>query len=200
MGRHLFGKDLMIMSRLIVRTAHVDRARFYVGSARWRTSLTGIVAPLVPLLDAGVAPWPQLFLHPYGLGTRIWPSWIAWLHEAQNARCFWCHAPMASDAATVEHVLPYSGRLWPRIDGTSQLLSLRLSHQECNQAYAIWRGHQSARKLHRMDDRLLRLVRQQIARHPIFVLYAYRHHSPEPTAWSAAHRDASRLPAGERLS
>lgn len=151
---------------------------YYVGAARWRQSLVTLVDPLVFAMDSDPARWQWLFAAPHGARRPIGPSWMHWLDQAQDHRCFWCHQPLTASTATVEHVLPYGDAWWPRLTRLEQLLSLRRSHAVCNAGYNTWRQHQSTDTLAQMDAMLVRHIRQQIHRHPLLMLSHYHHYTP----------------------
>lgn len=158
---------------LIPGPSHMDPSRFHVGSARWRASLDALITPLIPLLDAHIAPWPSVFASPYAVRRQIGTLWTAWLRQAQGGRCFWCQGRLFAGRTTIEHVLPYNSRGWQGASRIEQLLSLRVSHPACNRAYAQWRSRQPNARLEAMDRALLRLVRQAIRSHPVFRLGAH---------------------------
>ena len=158
--------------------SHLDHAQFYAGTARWRASLSAIVTPLIPLLDADVSPWPRIFWQPYAVNRHVPAAWLAWLQKAQDHRCFWCGGVLSRRTATVEHVLPYGEAVWRRMARVEQLVSLRVSHSACNTAYAAWRREQPADRLVCMDDQLVRILGHTVQAHPIFQLGLYRQGVP----------------------
>jgi len=144
---------------------------FYVGMARWRRSLQRIVEPLAPRLGANQSPWTEIFGAPAPIRHRVGEPWLDWLAMAQQDRCFWCQHPLRKNARTLEHVLPYESTTWRQATRVEQLLSLRLSHEACNHAYAAWRKHADPDRLAVMDAQLLHGVQQAMGREPIFRLY-----------------------------
>jgi hypothetical protein len=151
---------------------------FYVGSARWTQSLTAVVEALRQQLAHPRRELLDLLTQAYGTPRATGSQWRTVLATAQARRCFWCAQPMTARATTLEHVLPYQGDWWPRLARMEQLLSLRLSHPGCNTAYRDWRQAQSAARLARMDDRLVRHIRQTIADQPLLRLYDAGQHHP----------------------
>lgn len=147
---------------------------FHVGANRWRSSLAALLTPLIPLLDANVQPWTMVFAQSNPVNGRVRSHWTQWLLQAQHGRCFWCQGVLTAQSTTVEHVLPYRGDTWGALSRVEQLLTLRVSHAFCNQAYAGWRGQQDAATLAAMDARMLHLVHSAIRRHPILQLYGYQ--------------------------
>lgn len=109
-----------------------------------------------------VQPWPastaawNAWLHAQcDQGQPQAQHWVrqhgAWTHRAIsrplrrtlwavfNHACVWCGQPIGRAAITVEHVIPLSSPVWTLMTPLEQLLSLRVSHRACNQAYAHWR-------------------------------------------------------------
>ena len=157
-------------------------AAFYVGSARWRAGLHDVVDPLVPLLSRPHHPWTGTLTQPYALASHTAPSgWQQWLGTCQQMRCFWCGRHLTTGTVSLEHVLPHHGTLWQHADRLTQLLSLRLSHRDCNWAYAAWRAHQTPRRLQRMDFRMVRLIVQIIAQTPALRLILLQQALYNPT-------------------
>lgn len=149
-------------------------ATFFVGFAHWRTSLDAIVDPLMAQSDERtVRRWAlALFYAPYPIQT-VPASWGDWLYQAQAGRCFWCQHPVSRPMATVEHVIPQSSGRWPLMARVAQLLSLRMSHAACNQAYAVWRRHQDATRVQAMDQALAEKVDHTVQRYPLLQLARY---------------------------
>jgi len=144
---------------------------FYVGMARWCRSLQRIIEPLVPRLGANQSPWTEIFGAQAPIRHRVGEPWLDWLARAQQDRCFWCQHPLRKNARTLEHVLPYESTTWRQATRMEQLLSLRLSHEACNHAYAAWRQHIDGERLASMDAQLLQRVQRMVDREPIFRLY-----------------------------
>ena len=149
---------------------------FYVGMARWRMSLDAITTLLVHRLEAQPTRIAAILTPSYGVTMRrrsmLWPQH---LHVAQRGCCFWCDQPLPLSRATIEHVIPQGEDWWPQLTRMEQLLSLRLSHAICNRDYAAWRAARSVDELQRMDQQLVRGIRQNIHVHPILRVYSYHH-------------------------
>lgn len=153
---------------------------FYVGFAHWRTSLTAIVDPLVDRIEErAVRGWAlALFYAPYPIQT-VPSSWTDWLYQAQRGVCFWCGHSLSRPLATVEHVIPQSSRCWAGLARASQLLSLRVSHAACNQAYAVWRRQEPPQRVQRMDRALAAKVDQWVQHQPLLQLARYHQYQPD---------------------
>lgn len=151
---------------------------FYIGAARWRTSLRAVVDPLIHTIESAPDDIVPLVSRPYSATRHVSRGWMQHLHTAQDSRCFWCGRSLPMSQATVEHVLPFSGRWWPRLSRMEQLLSLRLSHAHCNRAYATWRQAEDPHRVVRMDRILVRVIDQVMETHAFLQLYDYHHYHP----------------------
>ena len=161
----------------ITKFLHADSLTstpFDVGAARWQASLSTILTPLIPLLDAGIQPWAGVFSHSHPVARPMRSLWVQWLRQAQKDHCFWCQGPLTHQTLTIEHVLPRSESLWQSATWVERLLALRLSHLTCNQASADWRQRQQPTTLRTMDRRVLQIIRTAIHHHPILQLYQYQ--------------------------
>ncbi len=152
---------------------------FYVGVARWRSSVDATVEVLIQRLSQRNTDLVVLLTHPYGTPHDLGTQWRAVLAWAQNDCCFWCGRPMTAAQLSLEHVLPYRGQLWAHLSRMEQLLSLRLSHMTCNQDYRAWRDVQSANRLSSMDAKLVAVIRQAIQVEPLLKLYDQIQYHPE---------------------
>ncbi len=153
---------------------------YYVGTARWRTQVHATVTVLLQRLAQSDPNAGALLERSGPLPRQLGPYWRQILRQAHVNQCFWCQHTMTANGATLEHVLPYQGSSWPKLSRLEQLLSLQLSHPLCNHGYRDWRRAQAPGRLTRMDGALIAIVRQAIADHPVFRLYAAARDHPDP--------------------
>lgn len=152
---------------------------FYVGFAHWHTSLVALTAPLLAETSRSRRAWVlALFGEPYPLQT-VPGSWVRWIYATQAGICFWCGHPVSRPLATVEHVIPQSSSQWHAMTRAAQLLSLRVSHAACNQAYAVWRIRTDPQRIAGMDTTLAHKVDRVIQGHPLLQLARYHQYQPE---------------------
>lgn len=151
---------------------------------RWDNDLTTFNAFLHAQCDAGSPTWLGIVRHPYPRHMRTVPTALKayLLHTLQQDQCVWCGRTVTPSQATVEHVIPFASPLWPRMTPLAQLLSLRVSHQVCNQRYA--RLRRAAPRWATLQDLLrFRAIRRLLAHDPYWACWIPH----DPQTFSSHH-------------
>jgi hypothetical protein len=154
---------------------------FNINLDAWQGSCTTVIQALITDAPTWSASAQQILTHPNPVGPRLGPQWPHWLQHVQQDRCFWCQGLLRSTTRTLDHVIPYQSVYWHRSIRLEQLLSLRISHAACNQAYARWRASRDPAILTTLDADRWHHIQQRIRETPWLQLLARSHVRPPGT-------------------